>query len=150
MDRPEELNSRILERNNISNNFNIRFTPRSVSTKYSLPESITNINSFSSNFKIGDNYDYADKINHESTLRNQIYPLQNNLETHYIPDKTSNLYNNEINNKNNNEINNGQQLFPNLFENTIFSNIENNINNLENIRDNNLFNNDTRQQLKNS
>ena len=142
MDRPEELNSRILERNNISNNFNIRFTPRSVSTKYSLPESITNINSFSSNFKIGDNYDYADKINHESTLRNQIYPLQNNLETHYIPDKTSNLYNNEINN--------GQQLFPNLFENTIFSNIENNTNNLENIRDNNLFNNDTRQQLKNS
>ena len=29
MDRPEELNLRILERNNLSNNQNILFTPRS-------------------------------------------------------------------------------------------------------------------------
>jgi hypothetical protein len=146
MDRPEELNLRILERNNLSNNQNILFTPRSISTKYTLPESINNINKFNNNLKIGNYNDYSDKINHESELRNQLYPLENNSENQYIPDKNSDLYNYEINNT----TNTIPQLFTNLFENNTFSNSSTDINNLQNRGTlyNNLFNNDTRQQLK--
>ena len=146
MDRPEELNSRILERNNFSNNLNILFTPRSVSTKYTLPESINNINKFNNNLKIGNYNDYSDKINHESELRNQLYPLQNNLENQYIPNKNSDLYNYEINNT----TNTIPQLFTNLFENNTFSNTSTDNNNLQNKGTvyQTFFNNDTRQQLK--
>jgi len=146
MDRPEELNLRILERNNLSNNQNILFTPRSISTKYTLPESINNINKFNNNLKIGNYNDYSDKINHESELKNLVYPLENNSENQYIPDKNSDLYNYEINNT----TNTIPQLFTNLFENNTFSNSSTDTNNLQNRGTlyNNLFNNDTRQQLK--
>ena len=150
MDRTDELNSRIFERNNISNNLNIRFDPRSLSTKYTLPQSINELNNFknlTSDNKIGSLDEYAEKINDESILRNQIYPLQNCSSNQYIPDKNSDLYNYEMNNSNNPT----QQLFPGLFKKNIFSKSENldTSENLENDKKQ-LFNNDTRQQLKNS
>ena len=153
MDRTDELNSRIFERNNISNNLNIRFDPRSLSTKYTLPQSINELNNFknlTSDNKIGSLDEYAEKINDESILRNQIYPLQNCSSNQYIPDKNSDLYNYEMTNTNNPT----QQLFPGLFKKNIFSNTGNSENseNLENLENDKkqLFNNDTRQQLKNS
>jgi len=100
MDRNDELNSRIFERNNISNNLNIRFDPRSLSTKYTLPQSIDELNKFktlTSDNKIGSLDEYAEKINDESILRNQIYPLQNSSTNQYIPDKNSDLYKYEMN-----------------------------------------------------
>ena len=150
MDRNDELNSRIFERNNISNNLNIRFDPRSLSTKYTLPQSIDELNKFktlTSDNKIGSLDEYAEKINDESILRNQIYPLQNSSTNQYIPDKNSDLYKYEMTNSNNTT----QQLFPGLFKKNIFSKSEN-LDTSENLDSDTkqLFNNDSRQQLKNS
>ena len=169
MDRLEELNSRIFQRIDMPNYLNIRLTPRSAHTKYTLPESISSINKINYNKKIGEFNDYADKITEESTLRNHYNSIQ------YNPNKTNNLYNYKIHNTNTNNTNTNntntnntntnntntnntntnntntnntnQQLFPGLFEEQIFSNTNNKLNNFQN---NTLFNNDTRQELKNS
>jgi len=150
MDRTNELNLRILERNNLSNNLNIRFDPRSLSTKYTLPQSINELNKFkilNSENKIGSFNDYAEKIQDESILRNQIYPLQNCSSNEYIPDKNSDLYKYKLDDN----INPIPQLFSGLFKNNMFNTLKNSENseNLENDKKQ-LFNNDTRQQLKNS
>lgn len=85
---------------------------------------------------------YAANVNKESELRNQIYALQSCPQAFYVPSSTSNLYNISWNN----HVNNGQQPFPSLF-------IEEPVNTYKTHADNNigyaLFNNTTRQQLKN-
>jgi hypothetical protein len=84
---------------------------------------------------------YASNVNRESELRNQIYALQSCPQAFYIPSSNSSLYNISWNNK----INNGNQPFPNLFtEEPVNTYTKQN----ENIGYA-LFNNATRQQLKN-
>ena len=88
---------------------------------------------------------YITKVNHESVLRNQIFALQKFPQSVYIPNSNSDLYNYSIPQTGPNNV---EQLFPNLFNNNIINNKnQENKNNLGNIG-NNLFNNDTRQQLK--
>uniref|UniRef100_A0A6C0IT79 Uncharacterized protein n=1 Tax=viral metagenome TaxID=1070528 RepID=A0A6C0IT79_9ZZZZ len=87
---------------------------------------------------------YASNVNKESELRNQIYALQSCPQAFYVPSSTSNLYNVSWNNS----INNGQQPFPGLFtEEPVQTYRKNN----EHTNDIGyaLFNNTTRQQLKN-
>jgi hypothetical protein len=87
---------------------------------------------------------YASNINNESELRNQVYALQSCPQAFYIPSSTSSLYNVSWNNN----VNNGQQPFPNLF-------VEEPVNSYANANNTNsdigyaLFNNSTRQQLRN-
>ena len=99
MDRTEILNQRILERNNLANNLNIRFSPRSFPTKYSLPENINTINNFKPFNIIGNNTDFENKINDESILKNRINPLQKCEQSQYIPNIDGQLYNYNIENK---------------------------------------------------
>jgi hypothetical protein len=87
---------------------------------------------------------YASNVNNESELRNQVYALQSCPQAFYIPSSNSSLYN--VSWKNN--INHGNQPFPNLFtEEPINTYTSNNINN--NDIGYALFNNNTRQQLRN-
>jgi len=153
MNRTEILNQRILERNNLANNLNIRFSPRSLPTKYSLPENINTINNFKPFNIIGNNTDFENKINDESILKNRINPLQKCEQSQYIPNIDGQLYNYNIENIKNKQDNTVTQMFPRLFETPVFSNIDNDNDTngkLNNNFDNEFFNNDTRQQLKNN
>ena len=74
-------------------------------------------------------------------------PLQNCPQAQYIPNSNSDLYNVNIPNN----PNNPEQLFHNLFAPSVFSNTEKQSDNKDNSNGNlgnNMFNNDTRQQLK--
>lgn len=130
---------------------------RPASTKYSIlpivdprketKVSLTQQPTFhpSSNFNPGNDFGpwsgYASNVNHESELRNQIYALQSCPQANYIPSSKSSLYNVTWN-KNNNIV----QPFPNLFKEDHFS--PNNPNNYPETVGYALFNNATRQQLK--
>ena len=158
-----QLNERILERNVPSSNLDILYSFRPQQTKYTkLPvldnTQCTNYNNnlpydITQNFYPGTTNGplsgFISKINDESILRNQIYALQKFPQANYTPSSKSDLYNNTIS-QNFNTNNNASQLFPGLFENSLEPNtINSNIKNLENLG-NNLFNNHTRQQLKDS
>jgi hypothetical protein len=84
---------------------------------------------------------YASSVNHESELRNQIFALQKNTQADYIPPSQSNLYNVKWNNKENHE-----QPFPQLFQTQDF--LPFNANPYADIIGFSMFNNATRQQLK--
>ena len=84
---------------------------------------------------------YASNINHESELRNQIFALQKSSQSVYIPSSKSNLYNVKWNNKEKQE-----QPFPYLFQTQEF--VPFNANPNSNSIGYALFNNATRQQLK--
>jgi hypothetical protein len=84
---------------------------------------------------------YASNINHESELRNQIFALQRNTQAAYMPSSKSNLY--DVKWKNNE---NHEQPFPQLFESQNF--LPFNTNPYSNTIGYALFNNATRQQLK--
>lgn len=88
---------------------------------------------------------YASNINNESELRNQIYALQSCPQAFYVPSSTSSLYNISWNNS----IHNGVNPFSNLFAEEPFNTYT--TNNTEANKDIGyaLFNNNTRQQLKN-
>jgi hypothetical protein len=85
---------------------------------------------------------YASNINHESELRNQIFALQSCAQAAYVPSSKSNLYQVNWQNKNNTQ----QQPFPDLFKNEKFCPFNPNPN--PNIIGYALFNNATRQQVK--
>jgi hypothetical protein len=90
---------------------------------------------------------FTSKINDESILKNLVFTLQNNPQSKYIPSTNSDLYKlPEIN-----QTSNIQQPFPNLFKQYKYNNSEtdNFERNNENI-DSFVFNNFTRQQLKDS
>jgi hypothetical protein len=84
---------------------------------------------------------YASSINHESELRNQIFALQKNSQAAYIPSSKSDLYEVKWSNK---ETQN--QPFPTLFESQNFCPFNANPN--SNKIGYSIFNNATRQQLK--
>jgi len=162
-DLVEELNHRILGRNNGYGNNEVLLNQRSRPTKYMLPletikpicnKSIINYNNNNSHNPNSLNSPWSgfvSNINNESILRNQVYALQKSPNANYVPSSNSELYNstifnNNINNTNinNNNINNNNSnsLFPALFkEPNVYSNSSNEIN---------FFNNHTRQQLKDS
>jgi hypothetical protein len=83
---------------------------------------------------------YSSNVNKESELRNQIYALQSCPQAYFVPSSDSSLYKWQW--SQNNSIN---QPFPDLFKEPNFTQSNNNIN--TNIGYN-LFNNSTRQQLK--
>jgi hypothetical protein len=84
---------------------------------------------------------YSANVNHESELRNQIYALQSCSQAVYVPSSKSDLYENKW--KNSNTL---VQPFPDLFKTENFSPVNPNPN--PNIVGYALFNNATRQQVK--
>jgi hypothetical protein len=84
---------------------------------------------------------YASNVNRESDLRNQIFALQDCTQAAYVPSSKSSLYNVKWNNSYK-----PQQPFPNLFEKQTFSPTNPNVHS-DKIGFS-LFNNATRQQLK--
>ena len=152
--RNEELNLRIAERNVPSNDLAPQFSMRPVSTKYSLMPIIDPIveskvtinhlppyniqNTFNPGTSQGPWSGFSNNVNDESKLRNQFFALQNCPHTSYIPSTTSDMYNVKVEGK---PI---PQTHPELFRNEEFSDFNPNICNTGY----NLFNNCTRQQLK--
>jgi hypothetical protein len=84
---------------------------------------------------------YASNVNHESELRNQIFALQTCSQATYVPSSKSSLYQMKWKNANNVE-----QPFPDLFKKETFCPVNPNPN--SNVIGFSLFNNATRQQLK--
>lgn len=84
---------------------------------------------------------FASSINVESELRNQIFALQRCSKSVYVPNSTSDLYEERI------PTNiNAQQPFPNLFKEESFSPF--NPNPFSNTVGDELFNNNTRVQVR--
>ena len=163
IDYRNQLNQRLLERNNPSSNLDTVFDLRPQATKYTtlpvldsnrcvdynnnMPYDITK-NLYTGNTKAPFS-GFIEKVNDESILRNQIYATQKFPQAAYIPNSNSDLYSYKISNESNTN-NNSSQPFPDLFENQLeLNSINSNIKNLNNLG-NNFFNNHTRQQLKNS
>lgn len=84
---------------------------------------------------------YASNINHETELRNQIFAHQSSTQAAYIPSSKSSLY--HVQWQNNNKV---HQPFPELFKNEQFCPF--NPNPEPHSIGYSLFNNATRQQLK--
>ena len=170
-DLVEELNYRILGRNNGYGNSEVFINPRSRPTKYMMPletikpicnKNILNYNSTTSNNTLNPNSlnspwsGFVSNINNESILRNQVYALQRAPEANYVPSSNSDLYNSTISPNMSPNISIGNNIplplsFDKQYE-TINNNLQNNLQNI-NYSENNLgviFNNDTRQQLKDS
>lgn len=154
-DRVNQLNERLYLRNLSVGHLDTLFSFRPQPTKYRyLPildsnQCVTNIKNVPFNthimFNPGDTMGpwsgYASNINKESILKNQISALQNNPRTTYVPHPDSDLYV-----TNTPSTNNSNQPFPHLFKETNFSKTD--VNFYKNNTSNVLFNNHTRQQLK--
>ena len=165
-------NERILARTMATGNVEVLISPRPQQTLYTMP--LDNINppppckphilpyvSQPNSYFLpcttkGAWSHYSRNINNESILRNQIYALQSAPQAQYVPNSTSDLYNSTIP-KNNNSTARG--LYPNLPNtNTDYNiwGIQPTLNSEVNSQfieppvnlGNKLFNNDTRQQLK--
>jgi hypothetical protein len=107
-----ETNSRIYDRNIPSQVLQPYFTPRSVSTKYSImpivdPRKEVSVKTFNyptynTNrvFNPGNSQSpwsgYSSNVNTESELRNQIYALQKCSQAVYVPSSGSDLYEYDI------------------------------------------------------
>ena len=86
---------------------------------------------------------FATNINNESELRGQIFALQECSQATYVPGSKSSLYNVQWKNQNSSNI---QQPFPDLFKKENWGPTE--LNADPNVMGIGLFNNHTRQQLK--
>jgi hypothetical protein len=163
----DEINQKMFARNIASGNLDTLLDQRPQPTKYVMP--FQNIyppcrsqtvyykgsNDFNPGNKLGAWSGFATNINHESILRNQIYANQKFPQASYAPNSTSELYNSTMPKLLDNDV---ETQFPALFNGNIVK--EDNHNNLANPNKpipsylknlgNNLFNNDTRQQLKDS
>jgi hypothetical protein len=84
---------------------------------------------------------YATNVNHESDLRNQIFALSSCSQATYVPSSNSSLY--QVNWQNQNQP---SQPFPDLFKTEKFC--PKNVNPNSDIIGFQLFNNATRQQVK--
>lgn len=152
------INEKIYNRNFPSNELNMNFSPRSVSTKYSIlpildhkQESSVPINNFpiydsNSTFFPGTSKPhfcgFAKNIDLESSLRSQFFALQKSDQSKYIPSSNSNLYENPINFINTNKDLDNHLLFQKSSFNDFNPNLSNNIGN-------EIFLNSTKVQLKN-
>jgi len=159
INRTNELDQRILARNAPSDKLDLSVGPRPQATKYVLlpifgNKQCTNDPQFlpydiTTTFNPGNTQSpwsgFAAKVNDESVLRNQIYANQRNCQAAYIPSSNSDLYHYNISNSSNTV----EKQFSGLFETPVLNNNQNQNKNIENLG-NTLFNNHTRQQLKNS
>ena len=142
LERTEELNERLFNRNVPITYYNPVFEARSQSTKYQkypITKCIEN-----NEIKMGYNTkwsDYVSNVNNESALRNQVFPISNSLTNHYVPSSSSELYN-----KPKLGEENIKQEFPYLFEENKFDSTDMGF--LGNMSKDNFYNH-TRQQMKN-
>ena len=142
LERTEELNERIFDRNRPLTYYYPVFEQAPQSTKYQKYPITKPIENDIIKMDYNNKWcEFASNIDNESVLRNIIYPRSNSTSSQYIPSSSSELYNRESF-----EIQNEMHSFPYLFRESKFNNTE--IKNLGKLgRDN--FNNHTRQQLKN-
>lgn len=152
----DETNSRIYNRNIPSQVLQPYFSPRSVSTKYSLlpivdPRKENSVKTqsypvFSTNriFNPGNSQSpwsgFSSNINLESELRNQVFALQKCSQSVYVPDTSSDLYNYGFQPKDH-----VYQPFTGLFQEEKFDSFNPNPENLAP----GVFLNSTRAQVKN-
>ena len=155
INRTQELNSRIAERNIPSSYLQPQFSMRPVSTKYALLPVVDIRAKSSVPIKITSTYNqkvtfnpgtavapwsgFVSNVNKESELRNMYFALQNCQQSQYIPSSKSDMYKTTVTGTN------VQQPFPNLFEKQSFDDFNPNNCNIGG----SLFANCTRQQLKN-
>lgn len=156
--RVPELNERTSSRNVPSNNFNMSFSFRPVSMRYTtMPvidpkneasvsiekRSVFNQNTmFSPGNGVNGPWDgYTTNIDTESKMRNQFFSTQSCAQSKFIPSSDSDLYNVNVNDGK--EYN---QPHDDLFSNKPFSIFNPNILNVGN----DLFNNNTRVQRTNT
>lgn len=156
LDRASELNERIAGRNVPSNPLQMQFTSRPVSTKYDLMSIVDRRPLPSVPIKTEPTYNiqhtfnpgtaqapwsgFATNINDESKLRNQFFALQTAPQGKYIPSSTSDMY--QV------KVESGSPLsqpFPTLFTQPALTPFNPNI--CASVGSN-LFDNCTRQQLK--
>ena len=154
-ERTEELSRRMAERNIPSAPLQPQFGIRPVSTKYEMmpifdrrakatvpikrqptfnPEVTFNPGSANAPWS-----GFASNIHKESQLRNQFFALQKCEQSNYVPSSTSDMYNVHVSGRQE------QQPFPNLFSEPELAPFNPNECNIGG----NLFDNCTRQQLKN-
>jgi hypothetical protein len=108
IDRDEELNRRIVARNNSGGPLQPQFSLRPVSTKYAVlpvvdrrPKPNVTLESYP-NYSVEDNFNpgdtqgpwsgFASNIDKESTLRNQFFALQKCEQSNYVPSTKSDMY----------------------------------------------------------
>jgi hypothetical protein len=155
LERNQQLNERISSRNIPSVPLQPIYSGRPVSTKYSKMSIIDQYKqatvpiAISPNFNIGTVFNpgnaeapwsgYASNVDVETILRNQAFALQKGDRASYIPSSNSDLYNVEIHGRQE------AQPFPGLFNVQTLEPFNPNTYNLGN----DVFNNATRQQLKN-
>tara|TARA_E500000178_G_C16971387_1_gene731105 strand:- start:650 stop:1117 length:468 start_codon:yes stop_codon:yes gene_type:complete len=149
-DRTNVLNNRIFSRLNLQGTQDFRFSSRPVSTKYDLmsiydkrvksnvaiKKKILDKESCKVSFS-----DYVNNIDNECILRNQFFALQNNEQSVYVPSSNSDLYEVKI------KETDIKQPYNDLFKEPILDSFNPNPN-TEKVGYN-LFNNYTRQQVKN-
>ena len=156
LDRSNELNERIYERNIPSSTLQPQFGIRPVATKYSvmpifdqrMPATVPIKHEMPYNLEATFNpgtaqapwSGFAENINKESRLRNQFFALQTNGQAVYIPSSTSDMY--QVNVNSNTKVN---QPFPYLFKEPALAPFNPDENNIAI----NMFDNCTRQQVKN-
>jgi len=153
-ERVDELNTRLNDRTFPDAAMQPNFSPRPVQTKYTTfpmlnarsativpidhqPEFTTD------NFYTGTSNapNFVNNVDKESELRNQFFALQKSDQAVYVPDKNSDLYKVDV------VYRPSDQQYPDLFAKPQFDNIPRP--NLSSIG-NDLFNNNTRTQLRNS
>lgn len=152
--RLDEMNNKMYERNIPSVNLQPQYSSRPASTKYGYMQildqrqvSTTPLQTYGtystkSVFNPGNAQapwsGFSNNINTESTLRNQFFALQNCEQSEYVPSSNSDLYQTKIDYKP------VQQNHPLLFEKSDLAPFNPNTDNIGN----SLFNNHTRNQLK--
>lgn len=161
LNRVEDINNRILERNLPSSFLQQQFSSRPVSTKYSLLPILDTRKPSNENIIHRKPYDisetfnpgtsapfigFSKNINDESKLRNQFFALQRCEQSVYVPSSDSDLYvvKKSINEK---EERNKDIIHPLLFKEAEIGNFNPNLD--VNKIGNNFFDNNTRIQLKN-
>lgn len=158
-ERANELNERLYKRNIPSSVLQPSFSLRPASTKYdhmSIFDKRTGNQSTSVQIKRQPTFNvnttfnpgnstapwsgYATNVNDESKLRNQFFALQKCEQSNWVPSTNSDLYNVVVVGRKEN------QAFPYLFAQDTYNQFNPNTQNLGN----DLWNNHTRQQLKNN
>ena len=154
MERTEQLNDRLYERNVPSGPLEPAFSIRPINTKYTiLPIFDNRVHSrvpiIKHNYNIEKTFNpgnaqapwngFAEQINVESSLRNQFFALQKCEQSNFVPSSSSDLYSVSIPSKK------VDQPFPLLFKPCEFSNFNPNNCNIGEDK----FNNSTRVQIKN-
>ena len=155
-ERVDDINNRISDRNVPSTGLQPQYSIRPVATKYGYMQVLDQykkttvpLNQYTpystkAIFNPGNAQapwsGFSNNVNIESSLRNQFFALQNCEQSDFVPKSTSDLYQTKV------DYVPQKQTHPLLFEKPDLEPFNPNIQNLGN----NLFNNHTRYQLKDS